>query len=111
MNKATLFSYGLLMLKQEIERTLGRILPESDLFPAILKGYKREWSDIRENTASTYKWLIDRRTGVPPQFVAYLNLAEDEGSAVKGMAFRIEEDELKLFDRRECKYSARPFIR
>jgi len=105
MNKVGVFSYGSLMLKQEIERTLGRVLSENDIFPATLKGFKRDWSAIRENTASTYKWLIDRETGIPPQFIAYLNLAEDEGSAVIGVVFWIEEDELKCLDRRELGYN------
>jgi len=99
-----IFAYGSLMAKHDIERTLGCVLPDHAVIPATLNGYKRDWSAVRQNTSSSWKWLIDRQTGLLPRFVAYLNIVVDHNSAVEGMVFPIDEEGMAKLDRREVGY-------
>lgn len=99
-----IFAYGSLMAKQDIERTLGCVLPDHAVIPATLGGYKRDWSAIRQNTSSSWKWLMDRQTGLLPRFVAYLNIVADPDGIVEGVVFPVDEEGLAKLDRREVGY-------
>jgi len=79
-------------------------LPDHAVIPATLDGYKRDWSAVRQNTSSSWKWLMDRQTGLLPRFVAYLNIVADHNSAVEGMVFPIDEEGLAKLNRREVGY-------
>ncbi len=92
------------MSKQDIERTLGHVLPDHAMVPATLNGYRRDWSAVRLNADSSWKWLIDRQTGMPPRFIAYLNITADNSSSVEGMLFPVEEGDIEKLDRREVGY-------
>ncbi|RMG21667.1 MAG: gamma-glutamylcyclotransferase [Methanobacteriota archaeon] len=99
-----IFGYGSLMAKEEIERTLGRIVSAESVIPASLAGYRRDWSAVRSNTELTGKWLVERSSGFLPQHVAYLNIVPDKDSVVDGVVFPVTEEDIQKMDRREVGY-------
>jgi hypothetical protein len=55
-----------------------------------------------------YKYFVDAGTGERPDvYVAFLDLADDPGSAVNGVAFPVAGDALAALDRRERNYERR----
>jgi dephospho-CoA kinase len=72
-----------------------------------LVGYRRRWDVAMDNSATIpgYKYFADRATGERPAvYVAFLDVAPCDRSAVNGLAFPVTADELAALDRRERNY-------
>jgi hypothetical protein len=72
-----------------------------------LHGYRRFWGTAMNNWegGEEAKHFLDRETGERPRIrVAYLDLREQEGSAVNGVAIPVDARRLSAFDAREINY-------
>jgi hypothetical protein len=72
-----------------------------------LRGYRRCWGAAMNNWegGEEAKHFLDRDTGERPRIrVAYLDLREQEGSAVNGVALPVDADRLATLDAREINY-------
>ena len=82
-------------------------LSEPGALPGRLRGYRRYWGVAMDNWEATNdrKHFLDPRTGERLRIrVAYLNLREDAGSAVNGLALPVDADRLAALDEREVNY-------
>jgi hypothetical protein len=80
---------------------------EADAVPGHLHGYRRFWGTAMNNWegGEDAKHFLDRQTGERPRIrVAYLDLREQEGSAVNGVAIPVDAERLAAFDAREINY-------
>ncbi len=96
------FAYGSLVAPASAEMTLGR--PATDAVPARLDGWRRRFSQARDNGAAE-KTFATPGGDVPP-FVLGLNVepasAGEEGP--NGVLLPVSEDELARLDVREVRY-------
>lgn len=75
-----------------------------------LQDHVRLWNVAMDNRLDLpgYKYYLDRATGErPPVFVTFLNVEPRAGSAVNGLAIRVADAELELYDERERNYERR----
>jgi hypothetical protein len=78
------------------------------LVPGRLHGYRRRWGVAMNNWegGEDVKRFLDRGTGERPHIrVAYLDLREQEESAVNGAALPVDANRLAALDAREINYS------
>lgn len=90
------FGYASLVALEDAGAVAGR-----------LRGYRRTWGAAMNNWegGDAAKHWIDRETGERPHIrVAYLDLREQEGSAVNGVALPVDVDRLEEIDEREINY-------
>jgi len=100
--RIALFAYGSLISAASAERTLGR--PVAGVALARLTGWRRRWSQVRENLA-TEKTFADAETGVVPPHCVGLNLERDPGAAgPNGVLLGVTEPELERLALREIRY-------
>ena len=74
---------------------------------ARLHGYRRFWGAAMDNWegGEEAKHFLDRETGERPRIrVAYLDLREQEGASVNGVALPVDADRLAALDAREINY-------
>lgn len=105
--KIYIFSYGSLMLKSEIERTLKRDVYEQDLCCAKLHGYRRSWDAIRHNQDIASTRVAISHNNHAPKYVTYSNIKlvdSKENGDVVGICFPVQINELEKLDRREIGY-------
>jgi hypothetical protein len=72
-----------------------------------LVGHRRRFGVAMDNTATIpgYKYFSDRKSGERPAvYVAFLDVAPDEGTDVNGLAFPVTGHELAALDARERNY-------
>jgi cation transport regulator ChaC len=97
-----LFAYGSLVSPASAERTLGR--PVEQAQPARLGGWRRRWSQVRDNLA-TEKSFAHAETGIVPTHCVGLNLERDPGAAgPNGVVLEVSEAELERLAIREIRY-------
>jgi hypothetical protein len=103
MPRIALFAYGSLASLESVSRTLDRPVPPPD--PARLSGWRRRWSQARDNLA-VEKTFARRDGGAPPRYVLALNIepSRDAADAPNGALLELGEDELRRLDVREMRY-------
>lgn len=82
-------------------------LEDARALPGRLHGYRRCWGVAMNNWegGEEVKHWLDRGSGERPRIrVAYLDLREQEGSAVNGLALPVDEGRLAELDTREINY-------
>jgi len=82
-------------------------LPESTAVPGRLRGFRRRWGAAMNNWegGDAVKRFIDPETGERPRIrVAYLDIYEDAGCAVNGLALPVDRERLDALDAREVNY-------
>jgi cation transport regulator ChaC len=97
------FAYGSLVLPESAAATLGRPVPA--LEPATLPGWRRRWSQYRDNR-SVEKTFARAQGGELPPFILGLNLerAGEGDVAPNGALLPLSEQELQRLDLRELRY-------
>ncbi|MHA3703352.1 gamma-glutamylcyclotransferase family protein [Jatrophihabitans sp. YIM 134969] len=75
-------------------------------FAARLAGARRAWTVAMDNTVDlpAYKHHLDVEGSRPDVCVAYLDLLDDEGSAVDGVCRPVDDSTLASLDLRERQY-------
>jgi cation transport regulator ChaC len=101
--REAVFAYGSLVAPDSLERTLGRAV--ATVGPATLRGWKRRWSQCRDNLRCEKTFAIESGGAVPP-FVLGLNVEPDglPEEAPNGVLIEIAGDELERLDERELRY-------
>ncbi|HEY5815388.1 MAG TPA: gamma-glutamylcyclotransferase family protein [Solirubrobacterales bacterium] len=82
-------------------------VPEPGALSGNLRGYRRTWGAAMNNWegGEGVKHWLDRETGERPHIrVAYLDLREQEGASVNGVAIPVDPERLAAFDAREINY-------
>jgi len=101
---AYVFGYAsLVALPEPLETESGEHAP----MPGRLHGYRRFWGAAMNNWegGEDAKHWLDRETGERPRIrVAYLDLREEPGAAVNGVALRVDAERLAALDARELNY-------
>ena len=101
-NRIALFAYGSLVSAASAARTLGR--PVEDVALARLAGWRRRWSQVRNNLA-TEKTFAHAETGLVPPHCVGLNLEPDPGGAgPNGVLLALTDPELERLAVREIRY-------
>lgn len=93
------FGYGSLLRPREMR---------GDATPGILRGFRRGWNVAMDNRRDLpgYKYYVDEATGERPEiYVTFLNIWEQEGATVNGLAFPVGPDTLDVLDDRERNYA------
>lgn len=97
-----LFAYGSLVSIPSAERTLGR--PMGRVEPVRLAGWRRRWSQVRDNRA-VEKTFAHAKTGAVPTHCLGLNIEPEDGvPGPNGLLIEITETELERLDLREIRY-------
>jgi hypothetical protein len=101
--RTALFAYGSLVSSASASATLGRT--PSDPVPVRLPGWRRRWSQFRDNLA-VEKTFARRDDGSWPPHVLGLNLepSDDASEAPNGALLEVGETELLRLDVREMRY-------
>ena len=103
MSRVAVFGYGSLASPESAEQTLGRSL-ESEPQLATLPGWRRRWSQARDNLASE-KTFARRDDESIPDFVLGLNIERAEAAApLNGVLIELSQSELDRLDVREIRY-------
>jgi cation transport regulator ChaC len=97
-----LFGYGSLVLPESASMTLGR--PVGELRPAELHGWKRRFSQKRDNL--TCEKTFECEGGRRPEWILGLNVerGHDDTGPVNGVVIELTEAELDRLDIREIRY-------
>ena len=99
-----LFAYGSLVSLASTERTLGR--PVEHAYPARLRGWRRRWSQVRDNRA-TEKTFARADGGAVPPYCLGLNVEPDAaGPGPNGALIEVTPAELDRLATREVRYDA-----
>jgi hypothetical protein len=103
MARTALFAYGSLVSPDSASATLGRT--PDDAVVVRLPGWRRRWSQFRDNLA-VEKTFARRDDGSRPPHVLGLNLepSDDESEAPNGALLEVGETELLRLDVREMRY-------
>jgi cation transport regulator ChaC len=97
-----LFAYGSLVSIPSAESTLGR--PVRHAATVRLAGWRRRWSQMRDNQA-TEKTFAHAETRVVPRHCLGLNIERDpRGAGPNGVLIQVTEAELNRLDVREIRY-------
>jgi len=100
--RVALFGYGSLVSPESAAVTLARPVPPP--VPATLSGWRRRWSQCRDNLA-VEKTFARSDGGVVPRHVLGLNIEPSEGAAsLNGALLEVTEAELVRLDGRELRY-------
>jgi cation transport regulator ChaC len=102
VSRLGLFGYGSLVLDESASLTLGR--PAGELRPAQLRGWKRRFSQRRDNL--TCEKTFECAGGWRPEWILGLNVeqGEDPAGPVNGVVIELSEEELDRLDIREIRY-------
>lgn len=97
------FGYGSLVSPESAGLTLGR---EVELLPADLAGWKRRFSQARDNL--TCEKTFELADGRCPEWILGLNVerGEDDAGPVNGAVIVLTEEELARLAIREIRYDA-----
>jgi dephospho-CoA kinase len=83
-------------------------LEDAGARPGRLRGFRRRWGVAMNNWegGEGVKHFLDRATGERPKIrVAYLDVYEQSGSVVNGVALPVDAERLATLDAREINYS------
>lgn len=102
------FGYGSLVELANLQAFLGRRLEPDAYAAAELRDYRRVWNVAMDNRVvipGYAKVFEEPGSGRRPDVrVTFLNVEPYPGSAVNGIVFRVDADELERIDRREWNY-------
>lgn len=105
MPRLAVFCYASLVSPASASETLGR--PVERIHPARLHGWRRRWSQARDNRL-VEKTFADADSGEIPPFILGLNIepseGEDPAEAPNGALIELTESELDRLDVREIRY-------
>jgi cation transport regulator ChaC len=103
MTTLAVFGYASLVSAESAAATLGRPKPV-ELRPARLRGWRRRWSQARDNHRSEKSFAL--ADGRIPAHVLALNVerGEDPAGPVNGVLIELSEAELDRLDLREIRY-------
>jgi hypothetical protein len=82
-------------------------LKDAAALPGRLRGFRRRWGVAMNNWegGKEVKHFLDPATGERPRIrVAYLDIYEQAGSAVNGLALPADGERLRMLDEREINY-------
>lgn len=82
-------------------------LDDADALSGRLRGFRRRWGVAMNNWegGEGVKHWLDRETGERPRIrIAYLDIYEQAGSAVNGVALPVDCERLEVLDTRELNY-------
>ena len=99
--RLAIFAYGSLASLASAERTLGRPVEHAGV--ARLAGWRRRWSQARDNLACE-KTFARADDGTVPTYCLGLNLEPAAGPGPNGALIELEADELERLDLREIRY-------
>jgi cation transport regulator ChaC len=99
--RLAVFAYGSLASLASAERTLGRAVSHASV--ARLAGWRRRWSQVRDNRA-VEKSFARAEDGTIPPFCLGLNVEREAGPGPNGVLVEVSEDELERLDAREIRY-------
>jgi cation transport regulator ChaC len=97
------FGYGSLVDAESAARTLGRPVPVVQR--ALLRGWRRRWSEKRDNLYAEKTFALEG-DGRVPRWIIGLNVEPADGSVkpVNGILIELSETELDRLDVREIRY-------
>lgn len=98
--KIAVFGYGSLVNPKSLSRTLGNV---HDIKPALLRGWRRDWSAILENDGAASHYVCSN--GDIPKHVAVLNIRPDSQSVVNGILIPCRDKDFDNLVDREVHYS------
>lgn len=100
--RVAVFGYGSLVARASASATIGREIGE--IVPARLGGWKRRWSQARDNL--TCEKTFELEDGTRPEHILGLNVerGEDPAGPVNGVLVELAEAELDRLDVREIRY-------
>lgn len=100
--RIAVFGYGSLVSHESASETIGR--PVRALRPARLRGWRRRWSQARDNHRAEKTFALE--DGSLPDYVMGLNLepGEHEAGPVNGALIELTREELDRLDVREVRY-------
>lgn len=105
MPRLAVFAYASLVSPASASETLGR--PVERIHPARLHGWRRRWSQARDNRL-VEKTFAHVESGEIPPFILGLNIESSEGEdpaeAPNGALIELTEGELDRLDVREIRY-------
>jgi cation transport regulator ChaC len=105
IERIAVFGYGSLVDPVSAVRTLGR--PVGEPVPARLGGWKRRWSQKRDNLTCEKTFAL-RADGRTPTWVLGLNVEPADGSEehgpLNGVLLEVTAEELDRLDLREIRY-------
>jgi cation transport regulator ChaC len=101
MTRLAVFAYGSLASLASAERTLGRPVEHAGL--ARLAGWRRRWSQARDNLRSEKTFARADDGTVPPHCLG-LNVERGTGPGPNGALIEITEQELDRLAVREIRY-------
>ncbi len=93
--------YGLLLSRDTIDKTLGRIY-EGPFASCHIDGWRRSWDVSMPNAAFYYE---EEGARVYPERILYLNVHRDPGTLMNCTVFVLREDELAVMHSREWIYN------
>jgi cation transport regulator ChaC len=104
MTRIAVFAYGSLVDPHSAAQTLGR---DVDAAPARIGGWRRRWSQARDNLDAEKTFGIEPGGALPP-WILGLNIEEDPSATPdtgpNGVLIEVSEAELAALDRRELRY-------
>ncbi len=100
------FGYGSLVCRPSLVEFLGREVGGPGWGTADLEGYRRLWNAAMDNTRDDpgLRFWADQDGVRHVGTVTYLGLRRDDAARVNGAVFRVTDEELEMFDRRELRY-------
>lgn len=101
MERLAVFGYASLVSLASASQTIGRAVTP---VPARLSGWKRRWSQARDNHRSEKTFAL--ASGELPDYVLGLNIerGEDPAGPVNGVLLELTPGELDRLDLREIRY-------
>ena len=102
MSRIAVFGYGSLASPASAAQTLGRPL-EAGPWIATLPGWRRRWSQARDNLASE-KTFARRDDDSIPAWVLGLNIERTDAGALNGVLIEVSQAEVERLDMREIRY-------
>jgi hypothetical protein len=99
--RLAIFAYGSLANLASVQRTLGRPVEQAGL--ARLTGWRRRWSQARDNLACE-KTFARADDGTLPPYCLGLNLERRPGAGPNGVLIEVSEHELDRLAGREIRY-------
>lgn len=112
MAEVAVFGYGSLVSAASAAVTLGRppreVWTEREAVPAKLTGWRRRFSQARDNRTCEKTFALDADDSIPAHVLG-LNVERtgDPADTVNGLLIAVSEDELERLDVRELRYDRR----
>jgi hypothetical protein len=99
--RLAVFAYGSLASLASAERTLGRAVSHDAV--VRLAGWRRRWSQVRDNVAAE-KTFARADDGTVPPYCLGLNVEREAGPGPNGVLVEVSQAELERLGAREIRY-------